>query len=350
MFPFKSENALFGSKQKKIAMRALIALIAIALSVSLVFGCVNCISIAQKPLVQLARAFAKTYSSESFTFSGEAQMSEIDIGLLNQTLGFDISFEHIAVKSSGESASVYVSDRETTMKYSAEGYTAEWKGKLGAISRDEYLPEKTGRIRDFFNISSAVLFRDYGFIADKINASAKKEIFVAEGFDECFEKLLPDLLDDEYIRKHLNLTIKNADNAKVITAEFKLEELLAHLVEILSESKQAFKDEAQWEQAVKALDNTKKLILLIKISCNVRAEFYIDSDGYLEKINSVGEFDYNGESCELSLNAEYSNFGNSSIPQELKNAFDRRREMLGEHDKAEWDEKGFYISEKQRNG
>ncbi len=325
----------------------LISSVAVLLAVFIIVGCVDYVSFSKKPVVKLAKAFAKNSSADSYTVRGDFEMSAINLNLpvLNYELDFDTQFEYIRLNKSRETALAVVRNDENYMTYSDDFYSVQLNGDIGNISKIQWKSEYPSKFENFCDIASAAIFKDYGFIAHRINNSVKQEIFVDDGFDECLEALLAHLSEED-MQKVFNFKEENRNGNTVITSTFNLEELLIGIENVLSDFEKAFKEKSQWEKSVKTVSNIRKIVSLLNTECMVNAEFYIDDGGYLTKIKAVGEYEFNGKVNNFSFNGEYSGFGESEIPTGLKRIFDNYKEELGKNEYAVWDKNGFCVSQK----
>ena len=341
-----TEDGFCNLKRKIRIKRILIASVALILSVLIAVGCLNIACFNQKTIIKLAKAFGKTHSEKSFVVRGEFQMTEIPIPLLGYDFDYDMQFEMVNLNDKGQFASATVCGNDTHLSYYSDGYSAEWNDKKGSIQKDLWVVQDYENRKTAIEKVAALIFKDYQFLAEDINNNLKKDIFDPSGFDECLEVLLPNLMDDEYVQKHLKLTEIEKDGFTVITSEFKMEELLRHCLDILSDSDSAFKHQEDYDACVQTLDNIQRIIESLETSVDVKAEFYINSKGYIEKIKAIGKYLLAEQEKEFSLNMEYFDFGTAVIPRNLTDAFNEKRRQLGDGLYAHWDKNGFYISDK----
>ncbi len=345
----KEETVCINETKRKLnKKKLLVSVVAVFLSVLLVIGGINVVAFTKKPFVKLAMAFAKTYSADSFSLKGEFEMSDIslDLAITKYDLNFSTKFQSVYNNQKGENASVVVNEKNTTLKYSAEGYSASWKnGSNGKISKDDWTYIHPTKWDNFCDISSALIFKDFDFVADRLNNTLKKEVFSSEGLDECINNQMPQLLDQDKIQKHLKLKEISKDGNTVIQAEIQLIPFLEELCKLLAESESAFVKKEDFEKCKKLLENGIKLLKLIDSSCKLKADFTINHEGYLTNINAVVDYKFKEKEESISLKMEYGDFDCAEIPKELETKFRELREKLGEEEYAYWDESGFYTSE-----
>ncbi len=347
--PQNEETVCLNETKRKLNIKKLlVSVISVFLSVLLIIGGFNVAAFAKKPLVKLVMAFAKTYSSDSFSLKGEFKMSDIslDLAVTKYDLNFSAKFESVFDNANNESASVIVGEKNTVLKYSDSGYSAKWKnGATGEISKVDWVYSHPGKWDNFCDISSALVFKDFDFAAERLNNTLKKEVFSSEGLDECINRYLPKLLDQGEIQSRLNLKEISKDSNTIIQAEFELVPFLEELCKILAESESAFIKKEDFEKSKKLLENLTKLLKLIDNSCRLKADFTINDEGYLTHINAIVDYKLGKRSESFYLNMEYCDFDSAEIPKELEAKFRELREKLGKEEYAYWDESGFYTSE-----